>query len=76
MTIQGKNYSCLNVYSAESIGFTAWATWLTDKNDKTCNTGSSWSGQFITVTLDTPVPITWIRIVAKNDGKITFAIYT
>ena len=40
--------------------------WLDDGNDETCNNKDSNS---LTVTLEKPIPLTWIRVVLKSDGK-------
>ncbi|GFR77137.1 fucolectin-related protein [Elysia marginata] len=46
------------------IGFTASGlNWLTDNNDATCKTGSS---QSVTVTLNTAIPLTWVRVVVTD----------
>ncbi|KAK3759692.1 hypothetical protein RRG08_051465 [Elysia crispata] len=39
--------------------------WLTDSDDTTCNTGNT---QPVTVTLDTAIPLTWVRVVVRNAG--------
>ncbi|GFR70814.1 hypothetical protein ElyMa_000337500, partial [Elysia marginata] len=49
------------------IGFTASElNWLTDNNDATCKTGSS---QSVTVTLNTAIPLTWVRVVLNDAGR-------
>ncbi|KAK3785975.1 hypothetical protein RRG08_064111 [Elysia crispata] len=37
--------------------------WLTDNKDTTCNRGTLRS---VTVTLDTPIPLTWLRVVISD----------
>ncbi|KAK3715488.1 hypothetical protein RRG08_051461 [Elysia crispata] len=39
--------------------------WLTDSDDTTCNTGNT---QSVTVTLDTAIPLTWVRVVVTGAG--------
>ncbi|GFO26783.1 fucolectin-related molecule, partial [Plakobranchus ocellatus] len=41
--------------------------WLFDNDDKTCNNGRT---DTITVLLDTPHPITWIRVVANDSIQL------
>ncbi|KAK3778461.1 hypothetical protein RRG08_065094, partial [Elysia crispata] len=49
------------------MGFTVTgnfsSSWLTDNKDATCNTGNT---QPVTVTLDTPIPLTWLRVVVSD----------
>ncbi|KAK3800201.1 hypothetical protein RRG08_039268 [Elysia crispata] len=39
--------------------------WLTDNDDTTCNTGNT---QSVSVTLDTSIPLTWVRVGVSNAG--------
>ncbi|KAK3782901.1 hypothetical protein RRG08_057956, partial [Elysia crispata] len=41
------------------------SSWLTDNKDTTCNRGTLRS---VTVTLDTPIPLTWLRVVISEAG--------
>ncbi|KAK3775567.1 hypothetical protein RRG08_063665 [Elysia crispata] len=41
--------------------------WLTDSDDTTCNTGNT---QPVTVTLDTAIPLTWVRVVVTGAGDL------
>ncbi|KAK3756691.1 hypothetical protein RRG08_057955, partial [Elysia crispata] len=43
--------------------------WLTDNKDTTCNRGTLRS---VTVTLDTPIPLTWLRVVVSDAGNEMF----
>ena len=40
--------------------------WLKDKDDASCNEGPT---QAVTVTLDTPIPLTWLRVVVSDTGN-------
>lgn len=42
-------------------------TWLTDKNDRTCN---SLGSEVVTVALEYPHPLTWIRVVMKTADQL------
>ena len=42
--------------------------WLTDNKDRTCNRENLRS---VTVTLDTPIPLTWLRVVVSDAGNWT-----
>ncbi|GFR77664.1 fucolectin-related protein [Elysia marginata] len=48
-------------YQANDVG------WLLDKDDRTCNDGST---STIHVTLDTAIPITWVRVVFNDADSI------
>ncbi|KAK3763092.1 hypothetical protein RRG08_005855 [Elysia crispata] len=54
------------------MGFTVTGTfsssWLTDNKDATCNTGNT---QSITVTLDTAIPLTWLRVVVSDAAHLS-----
>ncbi|KAK3741215.1 hypothetical protein RRG08_000544 [Elysia crispata] len=61
------------------MGFTVTgnfnSSWLTDNKDTTCNRENLRS---VTVTLDTPIPLTWLRVVVSdavhlNTVKISYA---
>ncbi|KAK3792546.1 hypothetical protein RRG08_011997 [Elysia crispata] len=41
--------------------------WLLDNDDTTCNTRMSRS---VKVTLDTPIPLTWVRVVLRDAGHL------
>ena len=41
--------------------------WLTDKDDKTCNNRED--NRNIYAELDTPIPLTWVRVVVNNGGN-------
>ncbi|KAK3762776.1 hypothetical protein RRG08_062768 [Elysia crispata] len=41
-------------------------TWLTDRNDATCNNGGNTN---LTIKLRTPFIISWVRIVVKDTAK-------
>ncbi|GFN95396.1 U3 small nucleolar ribonucleoprotein imp3 [Plakobranchus ocellatus] len=41
-------------------------SWLTDNNDTTCNTNGDLG--YITASLDTPHPLTWVRVVVSDTG--------
>ncbi|RUS89570.1 hypothetical protein EGW08_002688, partial [Elysia chlorotica] len=41
--------------------------WLTDNDDTTCNPSST---QSVTVTLDTPIPLTWVRLVVRDPENL------
>ncbi|GFO15822.1 hypothetical protein PoB_004232700 [Plakobranchus ocellatus] len=43
-------------------------SWLTDNNDTTCNTNGNLS--HITVTLETHHPLTWVRVVVSDTGRL------
>ncbi|RUS92206.1 hypothetical protein EGW08_000059 [Elysia chlorotica] len=49
-------------YRRMTFSFTG-GSWLTDTDDTTCN---PWSTQSVTVTLDTPIPLTWVRLVVND----------
>ncbi|KAK3784942.1 hypothetical protein RRG08_059703 [Elysia crispata] len=40
--------------------------WLTDNKDTTCSRENLGS---VTVTLDTPIPLTWLRVVVSDAGQ-------
>ena len=42
--------------------------WLLDQDDTTCN---SRRREKVKVTLDTPIPLTWVRIVVNSSGNVT-----
>ncbi|GFO36844.1 fucolectin-related protein, partial [Plakobranchus ocellatus] len=42
-------------------------SWLTDNNDTTCNNGNV---QSITARLNTPHPLTWVRVVVKDTAYL------
>ncbi|KAK3740639.1 hypothetical protein RRG08_025458 [Elysia crispata] len=50
-------------YSSDGVSSSRFS-WLTDYNDKTCN---HIDDDVVTVTLDTPIPLTWIRVVLKTE---------
>ena len=61
----------------ESSAFTATdpdidLDWLTDGRDETCNDDIARS---ITVTLDTPRPITWLRLQFKQSGGCSHSVF-
>ncbi|KAK3773746.1 hypothetical protein RRG08_056565 [Elysia crispata] len=41
--------------------------WLTDNKDTTCNRDHLWS---VTVTLDTPIPLIWLRVVVMDAAHL------
>ena len=41
--------------------------WLTDGDDKTCNNKRNPNHVF--AELDTPIPLTWVRVVVNNGGN-------
>lgn len=41
--------------------------WLTDVDDETCNDGSMAN---LTIALDTPIPLTWVRLVVTNTAYL------
>ncbi|KAK3756438.1 hypothetical protein RRG08_029107, partial [Elysia crispata] len=41
--------------------------WLTDSDDTTCNTGNT---QPVTVILDTPIPLKWVRVVVSDADSL------
>ncbi|KAK3787777.1 hypothetical protein RRG08_010726 [Elysia crispata] len=43
------------------------SSWLTDNKDTTCNRENLRS---VTVTLDTPIPLTWLRVVAMDAAHL------
>ncbi|KAK3766443.1 hypothetical protein RRG08_000526, partial [Elysia crispata] len=53
------------------MGFTVTenfnSSWLTDHKDTTCNRENLRS---VTVTLDTPIPLTWLRVVSIDAAEI------
>ncbi|KAK3700505.1 hypothetical protein RRG08_054919 [Elysia crispata] len=51
-------------YSSEGVSSSRFS-WMTDHNDTTCN---HLDDDVVTVTLDTPIPLTWIRVVLET-GK-------
>ncbi|GFR97676.1 multiple epidermal growth factor-like domains protein 11-like, partial [Elysia marginata] len=52
----------------DRMGFSAdKLEWLTDSNDESCNAGTS---KTVAVTLDTAIPLTWIRVVVRDGGNI------
>ncbi|GFS02949.1 fucolectin-related molecule [Elysia marginata] len=55
---------CSVYVSEDRMGFSAGELeWLTDSNDESCNEGIS---KTVTVTLDTAIPLTWVRVVVKD----------
>ncbi|KAK3776996.1 hypothetical protein RRG08_001155 [Elysia crispata] len=50
-------------YARLSFTTSGGESWLTDNDDTTCNIGNT---QSITVTLDTSIPLTWIRVVVSE----------
>ncbi|RUS78976.1 hypothetical protein EGW08_013278 [Elysia chlorotica] len=50
-------------YALVSVRSEPWDAWLTDSDDATCSSGKSTS---VTVTLDTPVPLSWLRLVVNH----------
>ena len=42
------------------------SSWLTDNRDTTCNRRTLRS---VTVTLDTPIPLTWLRVAFSHAGR-------
>ncbi|KAK3763467.1 hypothetical protein RRG08_056935 [Elysia crispata] len=50
-------------YARMSFTTSGGESWLTDSDDTTCNTGNT---QFVTVTLDTSIPLTWVRVVVRG----------
>ena len=45
--------------------------WLTDNDVNTCNNRNTSS---VLVDLETPIPLTWVRLVVKDSGKSTTAV--
>ncbi|GFO05128.1 fucolectin-related protein [Plakobranchus ocellatus] len=43
-------------------------SWLTDNNDATCNTNGDLG--YITASLDTPHPLTWVRVVVSDTAYL------
>ena len=56
----------VSISSTDRLGYSG-PGWLTDSDDTTCNTGNT---QPVTVTLDTAIPLTWVRVVVTGAGKI------
>ncbi|KAK3739089.1 hypothetical protein RRG08_064534 [Elysia crispata] len=54
-------------YARMSFTTSGGESWLTDNDDTTCNTGNT---QSVTVTLDTPIPLTWVRVVVRDAGDL------
>ncbi|KAK3772218.1 hypothetical protein RRG08_064667, partial [Elysia crispata] len=50
-------------YARMSFTTSGGESWLTDSDDTTCNTGNN---QSVTVTLDTAIPLTWVRVVVSE----------
>ncbi|KAK3760473.1 hypothetical protein RRG08_049105 [Elysia crispata] len=42
-------------------------SWLTDNDDTTCNTENT---QSVSVTLDTSIPLSWVRVVVRDAGDL------
>ena len=43
--------------------------WLIDSDDSTCNDGTI---RTISAALDTPIPLTWVRVVVNDEGNGTY----
>ncbi|KAK3795281.1 hypothetical protein RRG08_055843 [Elysia crispata] len=50
-------------YARMSFTTSGGESWLTDNDDTTCNTGNT---QSVTVTLNTSIPLTWVRVVVRD----------
>ncbi|KAK3774958.1 hypothetical protein RRG08_040546 [Elysia crispata] len=51
-----------------AMGFTVvGSNWLTDSDDSTCNDGTI---RTIYAALDTPIPLTWVRVVVNDEAYI------
>ena len=51
------------------MGFTVVGNnWLTDSDDSTCNDGNT---RLSYAALDTPIPLTWVRVVVNDEGNGT-----
>ncbi|GFO07307.1 multiple epidermal growth factor-like domains 10 [Plakobranchus ocellatus] len=48
-------------------GLESEMSWLTDNDDTTCNSGNT---QNVTVALDIPQPLTWIRVMVSNSAAL------
>ncbi|KAK3801329.1 hypothetical protein RRG08_049095 [Elysia crispata] len=54
-------------YARMSFTPSGGESWLTDNDDTTCNTGNT---QSVSVTLDTSIPLTWVRVVVRDAGDL------
>ncbi|GFN80104.1 hypothetical protein PoB_000661000 [Plakobranchus ocellatus] len=60
--LQGTLSASLNFAPSEQLA------WLTDNDDRTCNDGSR-PVQSITVSLDTPRRLSWVRVMVNESGR-------
>ena len=67
MKING-HFKYNSFHDSELMNFTGSdLNWLTDNDNTTCNNGSLSN---VTVSLLTPIPLTWIRAVFKKVGTV------